>query len=568
MHSKRAGWWFKIMQNSDHQKKIAELTSEVERLRRENALLRKQARHADSANKAKSDFLAMISHEIRTPMNGVIGLSELLLGTDLGERQKHFAELILTSARNLLTLINSLLDFSKIEAKKMTLDLAPFDLRNMLTETIELYALSGEQKHLVVHAEIDPDLAPRYVGDIYRIRQILVNLLGNAIKFTEQGEVILKVRIVTHDKERDCIRFEVHDTGPGIVKEKQGELFQPFAQLDGPAGLRHGGTGLGLAICAKLIELMQGALGLESEPGQGAMFWFQLRLPIWKKDEQTDRLNSRADNASAMLADQQNGVEKSARILIVDDEPTNRMVLRESLTQAGAEVTESTNGKQAIAVCMDQEFDLIFMDCQMPVMDGYEATTRIIEQAREKGLPTPRIIALTADATNAARLRCQESGMVDHLLKPLDFDTLKQVVDRQLPGLLENIQGKYTMERPDGKVSEESNNILNRQTLERLASNIGNLHPVINVFLQTLSSRLDDIILAAQNKDSMAITRAAHTLKGSSSQFGAEELAGLCRQLEDMGREKRLAQIDPLVLEIGRAADRLRRELVHIQQNA
>jgi len=554
------------MHPAENQSKIAQLTAEVERLRRENTLLREQARHADSANKAKSDFLAMISHEIRTPMNGVIGLSELLLGTELETRQKHFAELILTSARNLLTLINSLLDFSKIEAKKMTLDLAPFDLRTMLTETIDLYALSGQQKHLVVRAHIDPDLASRYVGDIYRIRQILVNLLGNAIKFTNQGEVTLKVRIVDRNESRDTIRFEVHDTGPGIVKEKQGELFQPFSQLDGPAGLRHGGTGLGLAICAKLIELMQGALGLESEPGKGAMFWFQLRLPRWQEKDQAAKSCGRIDCDPKKQTGQQENTEKSARILIVDDEPTNRMVLRESLSQAGAEVVEAINGKQAIAVCMDQEFDLIFMDCQMPVMDGYEATTQLIEQARQKGLPKPRIIALTADATNTARVRCQQSGMVDHLLKPLDFDTLKKVVDRQLPGLLERIQGKYTMERPDETAADEQNNILNRQTLEKLASNVGNLHPVINVFLKTLSSRLDDIILAAQHKDGMAITRAAHTLKGSSSQFGAEELAGLCRQLEDMGREKRLAQIDPLILEIGRAADRLRQELVRIQK--
>jgi CheY-like chemotaxis protein/HPt (histidine-containing phosphotransfer) domain-containing protein len=553
------------MHAPDNEEKTVALEAEIERLQRENALLRDQARHADSANKAKSDFLAMISHEIRTPMNGVIGLSELLLGTELGERQKHFAELILTSARNLLTLINSLLDFSKIEAKKMTLDLAPFDLRTMLTETIELHALSGQQKKLEVKGEIDPNLAPMYVGDIYRIRQILVNLLGNAIKFTDQGRVTLKVMILEQDKGSDVIRFEVHDTGPGIVKEKQGELFQPFAQLDGPAGLRHGGTGLGLAICAKLIELMQGALGLDSEPGQGAMFWFQLKLPRWQGEEQADKPDRKKEGRRESAHDSGSD-QAAARILIVDDEPTNRMVLRESLSRAGAEIVETANGQQAIAVCAEQEFDLIFMDCQMPVMDGYEATARIIEQAREKGLPVPQIIALTADATNTARLRCQESGMVDHLLKPLDFDTLKQVIQRYLPGLPGGIQGKYTMESPGLKTSDDPVSILNQQTLEKLASNIGNLGPVIHVFLQTLESRLNDIILAARSKDGMAITRAAHTLKGSSSQFGAEELSGLCRQLEDMGREKRLAQVDALVLEIRRAADRLRQELTSIQE--
>jgi len=552
---------------ANRQKKIAELKAEIEQLRQENIQLREQARHADSANRAKSDFLAMISHEIRTPMNGVIGLSELLLGTELGERQKHFAELILTSARNLLTLINSLLDFSKIEAKKMVLDLAPFDLRTMLTETTELYALSGEQKKLVVETEIDPDLAAKYVGDHYRIRQILVNLLGNAIKFTDQGRILLKVKILDREKNRDVIRFEVHDTGPGIVKEKQGELFQPFAQLDGPAGLRHGGTGLGLAICAKLIELMQGALGLESEPGSGSMFWFQLQLPRWQAEDGDGKDNNAAARPGAVISDK-DSPSKAPRILIVDDEPTNRIVLRESLSQAGAEIVETANGEQAIRACLDNEFDLIFMDCQMPVMDGYEATIQLIRQAKAKGQPMPRIIALTADATTAARQRCQESGMVDYLLKPLDFDTLKQVVQHHLPGLLNTIQGNYTMDRTGQEMQMDQVQIINQQTLQKLANNIGNLEPVIRVFLQTLTSRLDDIFQAVQSRDHMTITRTAHTLKGSSSQFGAEELSGLCRQLEEMGRDNNLAQIDALALEIRRAADRLRQVLVKIQEQS
>ena len=554
--------------SSESQARIKELTAEVERLRRENALLREKARHADSANKAKSDFLAMISHEIRTPMNGVIGLSELLLGTELGTRQKHFAELILTSARNLLTLINSLLDFSKIEARKMTLDLAPFDLRTMLTETIELYALSGQQKDLLVHAQIDPYLAPKYVGDVYRIRQILVNLLGNAIKFTEKGEVTLRVKIVERREQWESIRFEVHDTGPGIVKEKQGELFQPFAQLDGPAGLRHGGTGLGLAICAKLIDLMHGALGLDSEPGKGAMFWFQLKLPVWQDKQPARGGHAKSKSESIAGSACKDSDNQAVKILIVDDEPTNRMVLRECLAQAGATIVETANGEQAITVCKDQEFDLIFMDCQMPVMDGYEATRRIIQQAKTGGMSPPRIIALTADATTAARLRCQESGMVDHLLKPLDFDTLKQVIQRYLPNQLKEIHGKYTMDKVGQDPSDGPDKIVNRQTLEKLARNIGNLGPVIHVFLQTLASRLDDIHLAVRNRDHAAIARSAHTLKGSSSQFGAEELSGLCRQLEEMGREKRLAQAEALFLEISRAADRLRQELARIGEQS
>jgi len=548
---------------STTRQQVAELEGIIRSLREENGRLREKARHADSANKAKSDFLAMISHEIRTPMNGVIGLSELLLGTGLENRQKHFAELILTSARNLLTLINSLLDFSKIEAKKMVLDLAPFDLTAMLMETMDLYALSGEQKKLKVHAEIDDRLAPAYIGDSYRIRQILVNLLGNAIKFTSRGEVSLKV-IVTHKEQKiDTIRFEVKDTGPGIVREKQGELFQPFTQLDGPAKLRHGGTGLGLSICAKLIELMDGALGLNSAPGEGSTFWFQLRLPVVAAEA--------PGNASNECSGDGAGTDNSAAgdgspytVLIVDDEPTNRMVLRESLQRAGADIIEAEDGRQAVEHCMKQDFDLIFMDCQMPVVDGFEATRKILSNAAEGNRFIPPVIALTADATMDTRQLCQDTGMIDYLLKPLNFDELKEVIGKQLPDLQVHIQGRHVIARDNDDEIKTGGMVINSETLEKLGNNIGNLGPVINVFLQTLSGRFSDISRAVQAKDADAVARTAHTLKGSSSQFGAEELSGLCRRMEEMGRSRNIAQTVPLLREIDRAVERLREELTRL----
>ncbi len=545
------------------QQQVAELEAIIRTLREENGRLREKARHADSANKAKSDFLAMISHEIRTPMNGVIGLSELLLGTGLESRQKHFAELILTSARNLLTLINSLLDFSKIEAKKMVLDLAPFDLTAMLMETMDLYALSGEQKKLKVHAEIDDRLAPSYIGDGYRIRQILVNLLGNAIKFTSRGEVKLTVTTLQKEQNIDTIRFEVKDTGPGIVREKQGELFQPFTQLDGPAKLRHGGTGLGLSICAKLIELMDGALGLNSAPGAGSTFWFQLRLPV-AAAETLDNNSDECFGDGPKTNNSAAGDSCPYTILIVDDEPTNRMVLRESLQRAGAEIIEAEDGRQALEHCMTQDFDLIFMDCQMPVVDGFEATRKILTNAAEGNRSLPPVIALTADATMDTRQRCQDTGMIDYLLKPLNFDELKEVIGRQLPDLQVHIQGRHVIDRDNDSEIKAGGMVINPETLEKLGNNIGNLGPVINVFLQTLSGRFYDISRAVQAKDPGAVAQAAHTLKGSSSQFGAEELSGLCRRMEEMGRSRNIAQAEPLLREIDRAAVRLRKALTRL----
>jgi len=547
---------------SNSKDRIADLSATVKRLKKQNAQLQKKAIHADSANKAKSDFLAMISHEIRTPMNGVIGLTELLLDNDLDGQQKHFAELILASARNLLTLINSLLDFSKIEAKKMVLDLAPFDLKKMLDEIVELYSLSGLQKNLSVAADIDHQLRPSYIGDSYRIRQILVNFLGNAIKFTEKGEIRVKVFVNEREDDMDLIRFEVKDTGPGIVREKQGKLFQPFTQLDGPSRLRYGGTGLGLSICAKLIELMQGALGLNSEPGQGSTFWFQISLPA----EQID--SSAVETTAGLFPGKKqklgNGIFDSIlkyKILIVDDEPTNRMVLREILQRAGVEVVEAVNGLEAVDFCMHSSFDLVFMDCQMPVVDGFESTTKILSMGKETGKKLPPVVALTADATVETQQRCRDTGMVDYLLKPLDFDELKSVVGRLLPGLQQQILARHVIVRKEDTAIESEPMVVNRKSLEKLAENIGDTAPVIAVFLKTLNSRISEINQAVNARDAKAIARTAHTLKGSSSQFGAEELSSLCRQMEDMGRGNDIVQAASLFFEIERATDRLREAL-------
>jgi len=546
--------------HSDPTSQVIHLQATIEQLQQENRRLQEKARHADSANKAKSDFLAMISHEIRTPMNGVIGLSELLLGTGLEERQKHFAELILASARNLLTLINSLLDFSKIEARKMILDQDLFDLRALLAEVMELFILSGRQKNLQVSADIDPKLRSVYVGDGYRIRQILVNLLGNAVKFTEKGEVHLIVKVVQSEHNKDLLRFEVRDTGFGIVREKQGQLFQPFTQLDGPSSLRHSGTGLGLSICAKLIELMKGAVGLTSEPGRGSTFWFQIRLPWEVVHDSSDP--SCPDHAVQEQADagQQNGSGGKIHILIVDDEPTNIMVLRESLQKTGVHVAEALDGREAVQLCAETAFDLIFMDCQMPVMDGFESTTRILAQADGKKQAPPPIVALTADATQDTQQRCRDTGMVDYLLKPLDFDELQKVVGRFLPGLEARVPRRHIILQEEEKGVLE-NAVVNPSVIEKLRLNIGDLGPVIKVYLKTMENRLQQIEAAIREKNPEHIARSAHTLKGSSSQFGAEELAGLCRRMESLGRQESITETETLLTEIKQASERLREVL-------
>ena len=537
-------------------RRVAELEADVRRLEEENRKLRRKARQADSANQAKSDFLAMISHEIRTPMNGVIGISELLLATELQPKQKHFAQLIRTSAASLLTLINNLLDFSKIEADKMVLDIEPFDLRALLEQLVSLYLVTGKSKGVTVTAEIAATLAPQYQGDAYRLRQILVNLLGNAIKFTEHGTITLRVIKQASTGSVDLLRFEVEDSGVGIAKESIGKLFQPFSQVDSSSTRRYGGSGLGLSICARLIKLMQGDFGVHSEYGHGATFWFAVSLPQANQGAKSHEVPITIEQpdppAQSLAAMESHPVdaESGLRLLIVDDEETNRVVMGETFRHTGVDIVFAGNGQEAINACRHHRFNLVFMDCQMPEVDGFTATRTILEEAAQCRRQAPAIIALTADVTSAAQQKCREVGMVDYLAKPIDFGRLQAVLNHWLPEL------RYSV-LPAGDAAgkglgKESNApaVVNPSVLQRLREHVGNIAPAVQVFLRSLDRRLAELEKAVQNRDAVEINKVAHTMKGSSSQFGAEELAHLCSLAENMGKSGNIQQIDRIFQQI------------------
>jgi CheY-like chemotaxis protein len=504
-------------------------------------------------SRAKGEFLARMSHEIRTPMNGVLGMVELLNSTPLHDTQKRYAQTIHQSADALLDVINDILDFSKIESGKLRLENIDFDLNSFLDDFLSSLENLAHRKGLSIECVKPEGPALSVRGDPFRLRQVMTNLIGNAIKFTDKGGITLRVIVTDADTDSRHLRFEVSDTGIGIGKKKQKLIFDSFAQEDGSTTRRFGGTGLGLAISKELVDLMGGEIYVCSEPGIGSTFSFILKMQAKSLSALSESTRSVQHGILALDEDHSEIGRLQGRVLLGEDNAVNQEVAVGMMTAMGLETVVARNGAEAIEQFSTNYFDLVLMDCQMPVVDGYQATREIrrIEAKREL-TPTP-IIAVTATVLAGDREKCLASGMNDYLSKPFSGEKLYKIMSKHL-AMATSLDAQES-DAPASARGEEHSRIsasaIDHKVLDDLAklSESGDqdlARRVIDAYLDCsdeLMRGLGDAISAPNYED---VRSKAHALKSSSGNVGALALSESCRLLEGAAIEGNLQGIREL----------------------